>query len=215
MNISAIAQKRHTCKAYDKNKIISAEHLDQLCTLLHLCPSSVNSQPWHYLILSSDAAKEKALPGIADFNRDRVTNASDVIVFCVKKDLGDAHIQAILDQEDKDNRFANAEAKAANDKGRRYFFGLNSITPEQQKIWAEKQIYLAVGTLLLGAACLDIDATPIEGFDRTELDRCLDLEAKGLESVVIVSLGYKDDAEDFNAKLPKSRLPKKDIFTVL
>ncbi len=77
-----------------------------------------------------------------------------------------------------------------------------------------KQVYLALGGLLLGAAMLGIDATPMEGFDSRELDLALGLREKGLTSVVLVSLGVKSD-KDFNASLPKSRLPRDEIFTFI
>jgi nitroreductase/dihydropteridine reductase len=80
--------------------------------------------------------------------------------------------------------------------------------------WMEKQVYLALGTLLLGAAVLEIDATPIEGFDRVILDNALGLPERGLNSVVLAALGYHSN-EDFNAALPKSRLPDNEILTLL
>ena len=76
----------------------------------------------------------------------------------------------------------------------------------------EKQVYLAVGTLLLGAGALGIDACPMEGFDMRALDEELGLREKGLTSSVIVALGYRA-ADDFNARLPKSRMPLERIMT--
>ena len=73
---------------------------------------------------------------------------------------------------------------------------------------------LALGTLLPGAATLGIDACPMEGFDQNVLDEELGLRARGFTSSVIVSLGYSS-AEDFNAKLPKSRLPLETVLTRL
>ena len=78
----------------------------------------------------------------------------------------------------------------------------------------EKQLYLAFGTLLLGAAALEIDACPMEGFDVKILDEELGLRSKGLTSAVIASLGYHSD-EDFNARLPKSRLLAETVITHL
>jgi nitroreductase/dihydropteridine reductase len=78
----------------------------------------------------------------------------------------------------------------------------------------EQQAYLALGTLLLGAASLGLDATPMEGIDRDALDRELGLADRGLRSLVMVSLGYRSDS-DFNAALPKSRLPAERVFTHL
>ncbi|MGL4409959.1 MAG: NAD(P)H nitroreductase, partial [Zoogloea sp.] len=61
---------------------------------------------------------------------------------------------------------------------------------------------------------LDIDATPIEGFDAALLDAELGLAEQGLKSVVLVALGYRSE-DDFNAKLPKSRLPAAAVITEL
>jgi nitroreductase/dihydropteridine reductase len=76
----------------------------------------------------------------------------------------------------------------------------------------QKQVYLALGTLLLGAGALGVDATPMEGFDARLLDEELGLRDKGFTSVVLVSLGYRNEG-DFNARLPKSRLPAEAVFT--
>ena len=46
------------------------------------------------------------------------------------------------------------------------------------------------------------------------LDEELRLDAQGLTSVVAVALGYRSDS-DFNAALPKSRLPAERVFTHL
>ena len=214
MDIATISQKRYTAKLYDTNKKISESDFKQLCTLLRNSPSSVNSQPWHFFVASTEAAKDKILPAIAEFNHARVKDASHVVIFCAKKSLDDKHLSDILAQEDKDGRFIDEAAKTGMDGGRRHFTGLNSDSAENQNRWKEKQIYIALGNLLLGAACLGIDSTPIEGFDTQKMDNILGLSDKGLYSVVVASLGYHS-ADDFNAKLPKSRLPEEEVMTFL
>lgn len=54
----------------------------------------------------------------------------------------------------------------------------------------------------------------MEGIDRQALDAELGLAAQGLNCVVAVALGYRSDS-DFNAALPKSRLPAERVFTHL
>ncbi|MNT48962.1 Oxygen-insensitive NAD(P)H nitroreductase [compost metagenome] len=76
------------------------------------------------------------------------------------------------------------------------------------------QVYLALGGLLMAAATLGVDATPMEGFDTRLLDAELGLRERGFTSVVLVSLGYRS-AQDFNAALPKSRLAQEQVFTFL
>ena len=80
----------------------------------------------------------------------------------------------------------------------------------------EKQVYLNIGSFLLGVASLGIDATPMEGIDVKALDEEFGLRAKGYTSLVAVSLGYRTES-DFNSpdKTPKSRLPESEIFTVI
>ncbi len=49
-------------------------------------------------------------------------DASHVVVFCAAKPRWTTlWLQRVVDQEDADGRFATPEAKAANDKGRRFF----------------------------------------------------------------------------------------------
>ncbi|WP_392559466.1 oxygen-insensitive NAD(P)H nitroreductase [Orbus mooreae] len=214
MNIVEISKARYTTKHYDKSKIISATELEQLLTVLRNSPSSVNSQPWHFFVVDNEAAREKILPAIADFNRPRVTDSSHTIVFCVKTPLDEAHLQNLLAQEDRDGRFPSADLKEAQDKGRHYFVGLNSTTPEAQFAWESKQAYIALGQLLFAAAAIGIDSTAIEGYDSAKMDEILGLKTQGLRSIAIVTLGYRDP-KDGNAHRPKSRLPNEQIFTFL
>ena len=99
-------------------------------------------------------------------------------------------------------------------RGRGFYVNMHRNELHDTQQWMEKQVYLALGTLLLGAASLAIDATPIEGFDRTVLDDALGLGKRGLRSVVLAALGYRSE-DDFNAALPKSRLPDDEIFTFM
>ena len=61
---------------------------------------------------------------------------------------------------------------------------------------------------------LDIDACPMEGIDAQAINVALDLPQQGLRCIVLVALGYHG-ADDFNASLPKSRLPETAVFTEL
>jgi nitroreductase/dihydropteridine reductase len=137
-----------------------------------------------------------------------------VVVLCARTELDDAHLERVLEQEEKDGRFPTPEAKAAQQKGRGFYVNMHRNELQDTQQWMEKQVYIALGTLLLGAATLEIDATPIEGFDSAVLDETLDLPEQGLKSVVLVALGYRSE-DDFNAELPKSRLPANELFTSL
>ena len=218
MDIARIALNRHTCKAYDPTRKIPAAQVEQLKTLLRYSPSSINSQPWHFIIASSEAGKARiakaAQQGAYAANGPKILNASHVVVFCARTSMEDAYLASLLAQEDADGRYPTPESKAAQSKGRSFYTGLHRYDFKDTQHWMEKQLYLALGTLLLGAAALEIDATPIEGFDMRILNEELGLHEQGLTSVVIAALGYRS-AEDFNAKLPKSRFPKEQVISEL
>ncbi|KFA59547.1 NAD(P)H nitroreductase [Gilliamella sp. wkB18] len=214
MNIVDISEKRYTAKHYDETQKIPADKIEQLLTVLRNSPSSVNSQPWHFYVIDNNAAKNKILPAITEFNQSKVTGSSHTIVFCIKTPLDEAHLVNLLNQEEKDGRLPTAELKQAQDQGRRHFVQLNSATPESQQCWEGKQAYIALGQLLFAAAAIGIDSTAIEGYNSEKMDEILDLKSKGLKSIVVATLGYRAE-NDGNAHRPKSRLPKEQLFTFL
>lgn len=119
-----LAQERYTTKHYNGQQI-PREEFDTLLEILRLTPTSVNAQALHYFTATSQEARERLLPAFPEFNRDRITGASDVVVFTVPKTLTEAHLRRVLDKEESDGRFPNAEVKNAQDQGRRYFAGLH------------------------------------------------------------------------------------------
>lgn len=214
MELLKILKHRHTAKAYDKDRKIPAPVMAQLLDALRYSPSSVNSQPWHFFVADNDAGKAriaKATSGLFAFNAPRVTNASHVIVLSARTTLPPEYLQTLADQEQADGRYADNDARALAHKGRSGFVGLHEQAGDIAT-WTQKQVYIAQGFLLLSAALLGVDATPMEGFDAAILSKELGLAEKDLAPAVLVALGYHSDA-DFNATLPKSRLPEKTIFS--
>lgn len=217
MNLVAAAKARYAAKAYDPNRQIPQSTVDELLELLRHSPSSVNSQPWHFVVASTPEGKERLAKGALGnfaYNEPKIRNASHVILFCARTDMTDAHMQAVLDQEARDGRFAKPEARAGQHNTRSLYVDLHRYEQKDLQHWMEKQVYLALGTLLLGAAALEVDATPMEGIDTRALDQELGLRERGYTGVVMVALGYRSEA-DFNAGLPKSRLPQEAVFTQL
>ncbi|WDZ95776.1 oxygen-insensitive NAD(P)H nitroreductase [Herbaspirillum sp. WKF16] len=215
MSILQYARKRHSTKAFDPTRKIPGEKIAELREVLRLAPSSVNSQPWHFILASTEDGKAriaKAAQGNYAYNAAKILNASHVLVLATRTEITDTHLNAILTREDEDGRFINADAKAATNGSRLSYSNLHRYDLKDAQHWMEKQVYLALGTALLGASALGIDAVPMEGFDAKILDSELGLREKGFSSTVLVGLGYSG-VEDFNAKLPKSRLADAAIFT--
>ena len=218
MNLNDIAQKRYSTKVFDPDKKISNAHFEQFLSLLRLAPSSVNSQPWHFVIAHTPEGKARLRSGTREsnaFNDAKIENASHVILFCVKTDIDDAYLDRILAQEERDGRFDGPSFKKEDmQKGRARFTHLHRDLLKDARAWMEKQVYLNLGEVLLGAAALGIDAVPMEGIDCNALDAELGLHQQGYAALVMVALGYRKQS-DFNAALPKSRRPAEEVFTFL
>ncbi|HIF9172722.1 TPA: oxygen-insensitive NAD(P)H nitroreductase [Photobacterium damselae] len=215
MSIVSAAEARYSTKAFDASRKLTDKQVADLKELVRVSASSVNSQPWHFILASTDEGKAKiakSMQGPYVFNERKALDASHVLVFCAKTDIDEQYLLELLESEDKAGRFANEEAKQGMHTGRSFFVNMHLEQLHDVQAWMEKQVYLNVGTLLLGAAAMDIDAVPIEGFDADVLDAEFGLKDKGFKSLVVVPLGFHSE-DDFNAKLPKSRWEETRVFT--
>lgn len=217
MNLIEIMERRYSTKKFDNTRKISAEDMKQIKELLRLSASSVNTQPWHFIIASSEEGKKqisKSTQGFYAFNDEKVLTASDIVVLCARTSMDEDYLQHILEKEDQDGRFANEEIKNGMHGGRSTFVNFHKNDYNDLQYWMDKQVYLNMGSLLLGSAALGIDAVPMEGFDVKVLNEKLGLTEKGFTAVALVPLGYKAN-DDFNAQLPKSRLSEEEVFTTI
>jgi len=217
MDLVEIAKYRYATKKFDASKRIADKEFEQIKALMRFSPSSINSQPWHFIVADNIEAKKrltKGTQGVYSANESKVLDASHVILFCSKTEMSDDYLQHLLENEDKDGRFSKPENKELSDKVRTFYADLHRKELNDTQSWMEKQVYLNIGTILLGAGLLGIDAVPIEGVDIAIMNKEFGLTEKGYTAVAIIALGYRHQ-DDFNATLPKSRLPEEEIFTIL
>lgn len=217
MNLNDILNTRYATKKFAPTKRLTDEQFEQVKALLRLSPSSVNSQPWHFVLASSAEGKArlaKGAEGAYAANHPKIMEASHVVLFCAKTDISDAYLQKVTDQEDADGRFPKPEAKEMALKVRGFYADLHRKEWDDVACWTQKQVYLNIGNLLLGAGMLGIDAVPIEGVDLEVLNQEFDLPNQGLTAVAVVALGFHAE-DDFNAQLPKSRFSEDELFTLL
>jgi len=218
-DITHYAKSRHTVKAYDPTKKVSDENIAKIKELLRYSASSTNAQPWHFVIASTTEGKEKIAKStdrLYPFNRNSIVNASHVVVFCSKLDIEEDYLLHVLAQEEKDGRFGgNPEFKEQMHAGRSLFVNLHKHDFKDVQHWMDKQVYLNLGAFLLGVSTLGIDSTPMEGIEINELDKQLGLREQGFTALVVVTIGYHHEEDDYNAKLPKSRLPETDTITLI
>ena len=59
----------------------------------------------------------------------------------------------------------------------------------------------------------EVDSTPMEGFDPSAVDKILGLKERGLRSVVLLPLGYRDTTGDWLLNMPKVRKSRETMVT--
>ncbi len=214
MNLAKLLNTRYSTKNFDESKKISTEVWGQLENALRMSASSTNAQPWHFIVTDTEEGKKRLAKGTEKypFNTDKILSSSHVVLFCAHVNVEDKFLLHVLDKEDSDGRFANSEFKEQMHGARTFFVDMHRKDLNDIQHWTEKQVYLNIGNALLGAAVLGLDALPMEGIDIEALNEEFGLTDKGLTAVVAVAFGYQSE-DDFNAKLPKSRLDINEIIT--
>lgn len=217
MDLLNVSKTRYTTKAYDSTKKIPKDQFDRLLEVLRLTPSSINIQPWHFFIAADDAAKQRiaqSLVGKYAYNAPKVLDSSHTILFCTHADITEQHLENLINQDDASGRFKDETAKQSQKDARTGYVHYYRTEKGDIQRWAENQTFIALGQLLLAAGIEGLDATPIGGFNEQILTEELQLKEQGLVPSVILTLGFRSE-NDFNAKLPKSRLDAESIFTHL
>ncbi|WP_200825145.1 nitroreductase family protein [Aquimarina sp. AU119] len=192
-------QQRYTTKKYNATKKIESQKIQELKEILHLSPSSINSQPWKFTFVSDNDKKQK-LSKVSWLNTNKVLDSDTVVVFSRINNIDVFEKQ--IDQE---------LPKGAVDYYKEF---IKPQSEEQIKVWFDRQVYLALGVLLSACAEMGIDATPMEGIEPKNYDKILN--QTDYSTLMAVAIGYRDK-EDFNqpSKNPKSRRDINKVITTV
>ncbi|MEW6994832.1 nitroreductase family protein [Colwelliaceae bacterium MEBiC 14330] len=204
---------RHTVKKYDASRKIPETDLAVLYEAMRLSASSINSQPWKFVVIESDVAKQRMVNTFAnmhEYNKKHIFDSSQVILFAHHPKYTRENYAKVVDKGIVDKRLTLENRDAAF--GVYSFAELNTKADGDTSAWTKAQTYLALGNTLHTLARLKIDATPMEGIDPALVNAEFKAELAGYYCDVALAIGYHHKDDDFNAKLPKSRLALEDIL---
>ena len=207
---------RHTTKKYNASKKIPQEDLDVLYEAMRLSASSINSQPWKFIIIESDAAKARMNKTFANkhhYNQPHVFDSSQIILFAYNPYYTRDDYAEVVDKGIEDKRIKPEDREGAF--GSFAFAEFNTDENGYNGHWTKAQLYLAIGNTLHTLARLKIDSTPLEGIDIDLIAEEFKEELAGYQCDVAMAIGYHHPENDFNAKLPKSRLSAEKVFVHL
>lgn len=198
---------RRTTKKYDATRKVSQEDLDVLFEAMRLSASSINSQPWRFVVIESCEAKERMNRTFArehQFNQPHVFDSSHIILFAHNPYYTRDDFASVVDKGIEDMRIKPDAREAAFSSYR--FAEFNTDENGFNGAWTKAQTYLALGNTLHTLARLRIDSTPLEGIDIDLVNEEFKEELDGYRCHVALAIGYRHPTDDYNAKLPKSRL---------
>lgn len=202
-------QWRYATQEFDPEKKLSADQLQVLKDALRFAPSSLGLQPWHFIVVENPEVREKLRS--AGYNQPKITEASHLIVLAAEKNVDEALKEKFL------NNIVEQGGGSREDLA-----GLEGMVNgaiqgrslEAREEWVARQVYIALGMLLMAAAVEGIDAGPMEGFDPAKYDEILGLTEKGLSTKVIVAVGFRKETDPAAAR-QKIRYPETTVFSLV
>ncbi|PWK28533.1 nitroreductase [Arcicella aurantiaca] len=210
MNFIEQLNWRYATKRMVADKAVPQEKVNTIVEAFRLSASSYGLQPYNLLIIEDKELLKQIQP--LAFNQPQIVETSTLLVLAVWDKATQERIDAFFNLIASE-RGIPVEALAgykAMVEGR-----VNGADEASVFNWMARQAYIALGTGLAAAAIEEVDATPMEGFNPDALDELLGLSAKGLKSVVIVPLGYRDEANDPLANAKKVRKSTEDFVVSL
>ena len=198
---------RYATKQFDPHRKISGADWAALEEALVLTPSSFGLQPWKFIVVTDPEVKQQLVP--ASWGQTKVAECSHLVVFAIKKDLNEQHVENYLGRISEVRQAPRAALADFRDMmvgfvgKRNNGFNIND--------WAARQAYIALGNFLTSAALLGIDACPMEGIEPEKYNEILGLNEQGLSAVVVAAAGYRAPGGNY-AALKKVRFPKEQVL---
>lgn len=199
---------RYAVKNY-RNQVVEQDKLDQILESIRLTPTSMGLQTFKVFVVSDSEIRKEMLTKVC--KQPQTVEASHLLVFAAYSELNDDQIDQYM------LRIAETRNQDVSEL-EKFKMGIKGFTSKMSKdefmSWTSKQTYIALGTAMTAAAHLEVDSTPMEGFDNSAMDELLNLQSQGLFSTVMLAVGYRDAEKDFLAKAKKVRKSSEELFLV-
>jgi len=196
-DFKSIVLERRSIREYDPSVKISKEEMSSILRDATRAPSSVNLQPWRFVIVESEEGKEKLRPFMRFNTKQNDTSSAMILIFgdmeCYR------YAETIYDQAVKDGHMP----REVRDKQ------VNTIVPLYKSLSREKMndivkvdSSLMTMQLMLVARSYGYDTNPIGGYYEENLAETFGLDSNRYVSVLIVSIGKALETGYSSLRLP-------------
>lgn len=200
-NFSDIVFGRKSVRGYDSEYKISHEEMLEMIDEAATAPSSVNLQPWRFVIVESDEGKEKLKPLIRFNTKQNAESSAMVLIF------GDLRCHDL--GEEIYNQAVSAGKMPADVRDQQ----LAAIIPHYESFSKEKMndvvkidASLMAMQFMLVARAHGYETNPIGGFEDDLLAEAFGLDKDRYVPVMIVSIGKATEPGYASVRLPGDRI---------
>src|SRR6185437_1139504 len=187
-------------------KRVPEDKVEKILEAIRLAPSSIGLQPYSVMVITDPELKKKILP-IAN-NQQQIVDSSHLLVFAAWDEITTERVEDFISLNAKTRKVSMESLDGLRSK----LLNISKRSREENFEWAARQTYIAFATGIAAAAEERVDATPMEGFNNVVLDELLNLKDKGLRSLTLLPLGYREKEKDWLINLPKVRREKEKFF---
>ena len=207
---------RFACKRYDPEKSVSDEDFMTIMEAGRLSPSSFGYEPWKFVLLNNEKIRQRiyshawgaqaSLNGASHFlivlsrTGNQMKYDSEYIRHIIEdvqnfpEELIEQRLEKFEDFQKNDFKLLKNEDKLSD--------------------WASKQTYIALGIMLMTAAILGVDSTPIEGFNKEAVEKILVEEEvynpEEFQLSYMLAFGYTN-----REHRPKTRREMAEVFQII
>lgn len=189
---------RHACKIFDDTKKIPKDDLKFILEAGRKSPSSFGMEPWKFLVVQDQDLKEKIRPYC--WNQPQITTCSDLVIILAKiEDLkpDNSYVETMFSRrplpQEKIDAYLDLYSK---------HLAHTMSSDENILCWTARQCYIALGNMMSAAASIEIDSCPIEGFEKENIEKLLELDTSKYQLAVILPLGYRINEQSTQLRLP-------------
>lgn len=203
-------QWRYATKKMNPARAVPQEKVDRILEAARLAPTSSGLQPFEIIVVTNTEIRARIKPHA--WGQGQITDCSHLLVFAAWDNYTPERINEMFDR-------TNLERGGTNEGWENYRQMLLAKYPARAAQTnfehAARQAYIGLAAALIAAAFEEVDATPMEGFEPKAIDEILNLSARGLRSVAMVPLGYREEDQDWLVNLKKVRRARAQFVTEL
>ncbi|WP_017689457.1 nitroreductase family protein [Paenibacillus sp. PAMC 26794] len=202
-DFNEITYGRRSVKLYDPEVKISREEMTEILAEASRAPSSVNMQPWRFLVVDTAEGKEKLAP-LAKFNQNQVLTSAAVVGVFIDMNNGE-YLEEIFGKAVEHGFMPQDIAEQQVKFVKPYYDNIPASALRDVNLI---DAGLASMQLMLAARAHGYDTNPIGGYEKDQIAETFGMDKERYQPVMLISIG-KSAKEGH----PSYRLPVETITT--